>query len=64
MLFSLKNYRPRWDLNPEPPRYQANMLPIELSWLGSKDHLHNSLVGTSLKLIQVKALSCWQFKIF
>ena len=23
-------------MNPGPPRYQADMLPIELSWLGSK----------------------------
>ena len=34
-LFSLKNSRPCRDLNPGPPRYQADMLPIELSWLGS-----------------------------
>ena len=33
--FSLKNYCPCWDLNPGPPRYQADMLPTELSWLGS-----------------------------
>ena len=33
-LFSLKNSRPCRDLNPGPPRYQADMLPIELSWLG------------------------------
>ena len=34
-LFSLKNYRPCRDLNPGCPRHQADMLPIELSWLGS-----------------------------
>ena len=28
-----KNSRPCCDLNPGLPRYQANMLPIELSWL-------------------------------
>ena len=33
-LFSLKNYRPCRDSIPGPPRYQADMLPIELSWLG------------------------------
>ena len=33
-LFSLKNFRPCRDLNPEPPRYQADMLIIELSCLG------------------------------
>ena len=33
-LFSLKNYRPCLDLNLVPPRYQANIQPIELSWLG------------------------------
>ena len=34
-LFSLKNSRPCRDLNPGPPWYPADMLPIELSWLGS-----------------------------
>ena len=33
-LFSLKNSHPCQDLNPGLPRYQADMLPIELSWLG------------------------------
>ena len=33
-LFSLKNSCPCLDLNPEPPRYQVDMLPNELSWLG------------------------------
>ena len=33
-LFSLKNSCPCQDLNLGPPRYQADMLPIELSWLG------------------------------
>ena len=33
-LFSLKNSRPCRDLNPGPLWYQADMLPIELSWLG------------------------------
>ena len=33
-LFSLKNSRPCRDLNSGPLRYQAHMLPIELSWLG------------------------------
>ena len=33
-LFSLKNSRPCRDLNPGPPWYQADMLSIELSWLG------------------------------
>ena len=33
-LFSLKNSRPCWDLSPGPPLYQADMLPIELPWLG------------------------------
>ena len=33
-LFLLKNSRPCRDLNPELPRYQVDMLPIELSWLG------------------------------
>ena len=32
-LFTLKNSRPCLDLNPGLPWYQANMLPIELSWL-------------------------------
>ena len=32
-LFSLKNSRLCRDLNPEPPRYQADMLPTEQSWL-------------------------------
>ena len=31
----MKNSRPCRDLNPGPARYQADMLPIELSWLGS-----------------------------
>ena len=30
----LKNSRPCRDLNPGPPRYQVDMLPFELSWLG------------------------------
>ena len=34
-LFSLKNSRPCQDLNLGPPRYQADMLPIDLFWLGS-----------------------------
>ena len=40
-LFSPKNSRPCRDLNPGPPRYQVNMLPIELSWLGSKNLFTN-----------------------
>ena len=32
-LFSLKNSRACRDLIRRPPRYQADMLPIELSWL-------------------------------
>ena len=35
-LFSLKNSRPCRDSNPGPHRYQAYMLPTELSWLGYK----------------------------
>ena len=34
-LFSLKNSHPCGDLNPGPPRYQADMLLTELSWFGS-----------------------------
>ena len=34
-IISLKNSRPCRDLNPGPPQYQADMLPTELSWLGS-----------------------------
>ena len=30
----MKNSRPCRDLNPGPPRYQADMPPTELSWLG------------------------------
>ena len=33
-LFALKNYRPCRDLNLGLLRYQADMLPTELSWLG------------------------------
>ena len=33
-LFLLKNSCPCQDLNPRPPRYQANMLSTELSWIG------------------------------
>ena len=33
-LFSLKYSRPCQDLNPGPPRYHADTIPIELSWLG------------------------------
>ena len=33
-IFSLKNSHPCWDLNLGSPRYQAYMLPTELSWLG------------------------------
>ena len=29
----MKNSRPCQDLNPGPPQYQADMLPIELTWL-------------------------------
>ena len=32
-LFSMKNSHPCRDLNPGPGRYQADMLPTELSWL-------------------------------
>ena len=32
--FSLKNSRPCQDLNPGPPSYQADLLPIELYRLG------------------------------
>ena len=38
-LFSLKNSRLCPDLNPGLPRYQADMLPIELSWLGYLQNL-------------------------
>ena len=34
-LFLLKNSRPCWNLNPRPLWYQADLLPTELSWLGS-----------------------------
>ena len=34
-LFSLKNSRPYQDSNLGQPMYQADMLPTELSWLGS-----------------------------
>ena len=37
-LFSLKNSRTSRDLNWGPPRYQADMLPIELSLLGSIEY--------------------------
>ena len=37
-LFSLKNSRPCRDLNPGLPRYQVDMLPIELSWLGYEEY--------------------------
>ena len=40
LLFSLKNSRPCQDLNPGPPRYQPDMPPIELSWLGHKGSNH------------------------
>ena len=33
-LFSLKIFCPCRDLNLGPPRYQVDMLPTELSWLG------------------------------
>ena len=42
-LFSLKNSRPCQELNPGPPRYQANMLPTELSWLGFRWLLYSGL---------------------
>ena len=35
LLVFTENFRPCRDLNPGPLRYQADMLPIELSWLGS-----------------------------
>ena len=44
-LFSLKNSRPCWDWNPGRPRYQANMLPTELSWLESVELVTNFLAG-------------------
>ena len=34
LLIFTEKFSPRWDLNPRPPQYQADMLPIELSWLG------------------------------
>ena len=33
-LLSFKNYHPCLVLNPGRPRYQADLLPTELSWLG------------------------------
>ena len=32
----IEKSRPCQDLKPGPPQYQADMLPTELSWLGSK----------------------------
>ena len=34
-LVRINNSHPCWNLNLGPPRYQVDMLPTELSWLGS-----------------------------
>ena len=39
LLTFTENSRPCRDLNPGRPRYQADMLPIELSWLGCRQIL-------------------------
>ena len=57
-LFSLKNSRPCWDLNPGPPRYWADMLPIELSWLGY--WAHSLICGYKLsKTKNVPVIICY-----
>ena len=35
LLIFIEKFSPCRNLNPGPPQYQANMLPTELSWLGS-----------------------------
>ena len=57
-LFSLKNSRPCRDLNPGLPRYQADMLPTELSWLGQTIYFG---IRTMLKKETLKYWSNVQF---
>ena len=40
LLIFTENSYPCRDLNPGPHQYQADMLPIELSWLGSFKHFN------------------------
>ena len=44
-LVRINNSHPCQDLNPGPPWYQADMLPIELSWL--LPNIAFRLIGTS-----------------
>ena len=56
-LLSLKNSCPCRDLIPGPPRYQADMLPIELSWLGliSQSQTHkNKILRYNYKVNQIQ----------
>ena len=43
-IFTEKFSTPGRDLNPGPPLYQGDMLPIELSWLGWRTDLGAALV--------------------
>ena len=43
-LFSLKNSRPCRNLNSGPPRYQADILPIELAWMVIKELYLNGMI--------------------
>ena len=59
-LFSLKSSRPCRDLNPGPPWYQADFLPIELSWLGYWRQIWISGIPHILKPFQNRSFnSSW-----
>ena len=60
ILFSLKSSRPCWDLNPGPPRYQANMLPTELSWLGLITRVRKYMPPFKNVLIMINLIKCNQ----
>ena len=72
-LFSHKNSRPCRDLIPGPPRYQADMLPIELSWLGFFNTVEDLCIFYRIELLELfeflfpsqdKKCPCGSFKLF
>ena len=61
-LLSLKNSHPCRDLNLGPPWYQADMLLIELSWLGFfVGALFQILVASPMNVFSVIGSCCWKY---
>ena len=65
-LFRINNSCPRRDLNPGLHRYQAHMLPTELSWLGlngmfNKRWTNFSQKNLADKIIEFKDILCVRY---